>query len=281
MKSAQMKRRHAKIRGPALGLAVLLASGVCGSVFVDQARAQGTVAAPEAAALDAGVAAALRRMAAALAGAPELTVRLTSLRETPIRAGSDQPIMLSATVAVGIRRPDQLAALVGSDRGSFRLWFDGEVATLLSLTANAYARSAVPGGDIDTVLETLEARLGVEVPLRDLLAADPYAALVEPGTTGVRIGRTLVNGAPCDHYALRNRDVDWQIWIAAEEPALPCRLVVVDRGAPGALRTVLEFLDWDLSPQLDAETFTFAAPTDAREVVWLQRPPTSNAAERR
>ena len=151
------------------------------------------------------------------------------------------------------------------------------MATLLSLTASAYARRELPG-DIETLLDALESRLGVDVPLRDLLVADPYAALVEPGTTGVRIGRTLVNGDACEHYALRNREVDWQIWIAAEGPALPCRLVVVDRGAPGMPRAVRECLAWNLSPQLDPETFSFTAPADAHEVVWLERPAAAPAA---
>jgi hypothetical protein len=122
MKGADMRPRYAGIRGSAFGLAVPIATGARASFLAGHACAQGAAPASEVAAQDAGVAAALRRMAMALAGAPELTVRLTGLRETPIRPGSDQPIMVSGTMAVGIQRPDQLAALVGSDRGSFRLW---------------------------------------------------------------------------------------------------------------------------------------------------------------
>jgi hypothetical protein len=227
--------------------------------------------------LDPAVAEAVRRMASTLAGAPALTVHLTSLRETSLRQGSDQQIMLGATVAVGIRRPDRLAALVGSDRGSFRLWYEGGTATLLNLNDNVFARAAM-SGDTDAVLQALEDRLGVEIPLRDMLAPDPYAALMEAGTTGVHVGRTVVNGAFCEQYALRNREVDWQIWIAAGEHALPCRLAVVDRAAPGMPRAVLDFQDWNLTPELDDETFTFAAPADAQKVIWLERPVPARSA---
>jgi hypothetical protein len=221
--------------------------------------------------LDPGVADALRRMSSALAGAAALTVRLTTLREAALLPGSDQQVTLGATVAVGIRRPDRLAALVGGDRGSFRLWYDGETATLLSLTADAYARAEVPGGDIEAFLDALEDRLGVNVPLRDLLAPDPFAALTEARTTGVHVGRTVVNGALCDHYALRNPEVDWQIWIAVGDRPVPCRLAVVDRTAPGAPRAVLEFHEWNLAPRLDDGTFRFVAPAGAKEVPWLER----------
>lgn len=221
--------------------------------------------------LDSQVAQALRNMSATLAAAPELTVRLTGLREVPLSAGGDQNIMLGSTVAVGIRRPGRLAALVGSDNGSYRLWYDGEAATLFSLTANAFARVAIPGNDIEAFLEALEEQLGVEIPLRDLLAPDPYAALIAAPTSGAHVGRTVVNGALCDQYALRNGEVDWQIWIAVGARPLPCRMVVIDRTAPTAPRTILEFADWNLSPRLANQAFDFVAPADARQVAWIAR----------
>jgi hypothetical protein len=275
-----MTMERARVRRGVMGLVALAAATAWPAQFTGlapaHAQSAGTAAA-SAPTLDPAVAEALRRMAATLAGAPELTVHLTSLRETALRPGSDQQVMLGATVAVGIRRPDRVAALVGSDRGSFRLWYDGQTATLLNLNDNVFAR-ADAAGDIDEFLQTLENRLRVDVPLRDLLASDPYAALTESGTTGVQLGRTIVNGALCEQYALRNRDVDWQIWITVGEPALPCRLAVVDRAVPGMPRSVLEFQDWNLAPGLDDETFSFAAPADAQEVIWLEQPATGGPA---
>lgn len=220
--------------------------------------------------LEPAVAEPLRRMSAALAAAPALTVRLTQLREVATGPEGDQMVSLGATIAVGLRRDTGITALVGSDRGSFRLWFDGRTASLLNLTANAYARAAMPG-DIDGFLDRLELRRGVVIPVRDLLAPDPFAALTEPGTTGARIGRTLVNGASCDHFALRNDEVDWQVWIAAAGQPLPCRLVAIDRKAPGAPRTVLEFQRWDLKAKLAPADFTFAPPKGATEIAWRDR----------
>ncbi|MGK7871023.1 DUF2092 domain-containing protein [Falsiroseomonas sp. E2-1-a20] len=270
-----MALRDSRAWPHAIGLAALITAGACAAVVAGSAPAgaqvQQSATASTASILDPVVAAALRRMSAALVAAPDLTVQFSALREVRLQPGSDQLIALGATVAVGIRRPDRLAALVGSDRGSFRLWYDGETATLLSLTANAFARVPMPG-DIDEALDALEARLGVDVPVRDVLAANPYAALTEAGTTGVHVGRTIVNGLLCDQYALRNGSVDWQIWIAADEPALPCRLTIVDRAAAGEPRAILEFQDWNLAPHLGDETFIFTAPADAQELTWLERP---------
>ncbi|WP_165982564.1 DUF2092 domain-containing protein [Dankookia rubra] len=253
----QVRRRRDRLR-PLEAMATL-ALMVGGAAL--PARAQG---------LDPAVAEPLRRMSATLAAAPSLTVRLTQLREVPAAPDSDQMVSLGATIAVGLKRDSGVAALVGGDRGSYRLWYDGSTATLLSLTANAYARAALPG-DVEGFLDRLELRLGVQVPVRDLLASDSFAALTEPGTTGARIGRTLVNGAPCDHFMLRNLEVDWQIWIAASGQPLPCRLVAIDRKAPGAPRTVLEFQSWNLKAKLDVADFTFVPPPGATELSWRER----------
>lgn len=254
----------------ALGLTALAVAGMLPAgpaPVAAQAPAEAQTQQP----LDSLVVQALRNMSATLAAAPELTVRLTGLREVPLLPGADQNITLGSTVAVGIRRPGRLAALVGSDRGSFRLWYDGEAATLFSLTANAFARVAIPGNDIEAFLEALEEQLGVELPLRDLLAADPYAALTAGPTSGVHVGRTVVNGALCDLYALRNGEVDWQIWIAVGARPLPCRMVVIDRTAPTAPRTILEFTEWNLSPRLSNQAFDFVAPVGAQQVAWVAR----------
>lgn len=266
--------RRKKAGGLSLVLTVAALAGAPALVPV-QVHAQAPTAAQPA--LDTAVADALRRMSTTLAAAPSLTVQFTSLREVA-RPDSDQLVTLSATVAVGMRRPGELAALVGSDRGSFRLWYDGATATLLSLNAQAYARAAVPG-DLEDLFEALEERLGVEIPLRDLLARDPFAVLTGIPTTGSYIGRSVVNSALCDHYALRNSEVDWQVWIAVGNRPLPCRLVIADRSAAGAPRSVLEFQNWNLAPALPSNTFNFVAPAGAQEVQWLQQPATRPVTE--
>ena len=117
-----MKPRHGRTLSPAIGLAALIAVGTCAPAVMHHAPAwaQGAPAA-QPAALDEGVSSALRRMGAALSGAQELTLVVNVLREAPISARSEQQITLGGAVAVGIQRPDRFAALVGGDRGNFRL----------------------------------------------------------------------------------------------------------------------------------------------------------------
>lgn len=270
--SERMTQRRQRLLHTAQGL--VLATLILGGA-PSQAQQQASPepptrrAAPEVG-LDPSTEAALRRMSAALAAAPSLTSRFTQLKD---ELSGDLTVTLSATMAVGLRRPDRLAALVGGDRGSFRLWFDGETATLLSLNATAYAQAAMPG-NAEQALAGLETRLGVEIPVRALLSPDPYAAIVGGGIAGAPVGRTLVDGKTCEQHILWNAAVEWQIWISVDAPALPCRMVIIDRRAQGRPRTVLEFQHWNLSPALGEQTFHFVPPPGAISVQW-RRPPSA------
>lgn len=211
--------------------------------------------------LDPVVAGALRRMSTTLAGTASVGTRVTMTREGLLPNG--QHILLRSTAAVGMQRPNRLVVLAGSDRGNFRLTYDGQTAALHDLDADAFGASAFSGSP-SALLQALERRFGVSIPLADLLAADPYAALVGSGTTGVYVGPTIVDGVVCDHFALRTGDLDWEVWIEASDRALPRLLSTVDRGVPEQPRTILAFEDWSLAPRFGPGAFDTTPPRGAR-----------------
>lgn len=217
-------------------------------------------AAAEQAILEPAAAEALKQLSATLAAAPAMTVQMTALREG--RMPNQQLILIGATTAVAMLRPDRFVARVGSDLGNFELWYDGKAVTVLNPVENVYATTALRG-DIDTAIRWIEGRLGVEIPIEPLLLANPYPALAEPGTTGVYVGPTFVHGIATDHYAFRSPGTDWEIWIETEGRKLPRRISVVDREAPGQSRVIVEFDDWNLSPRLNAQGFNFVPPPGA------------------
>lgn len=244
-----------KIRSKAMASA-LLAGLLAGCAVQPQA----TQPAPAAQAqLTPDVAAAMREVSTTLASAKALTVNMTILREGML---GDQTILLGGTSAIAIRRPDRLASLVGSDVGSFSLWYDGSKVTVYNPTQNVYGTTPLQG-NIDTVLAWVESRLDIEIPIRPLLLADPYAQLVNTGTTGVYVGPTFVRGVAADHYAMRSPGVDWEIWVSAQGPKVPRRVSVVDKTVPNQARVIVEFDNWNLSPRLADAHFTFSPPRGA------------------
>lgn len=246
-----------------LWFAVLLLIGACAQVEPPRlAPVPVPVLAPE-------TEAALRRMSAAIAAAPGFTVRARTLRETALPDG--QVVLLGGTSAIAARRPDRLFATVGSDLGSFALWYDGRAVTVQNLTENVYGVTPLTG-DLGQAGTLLEDRLGIEIPVRPLLAADPFAAMLAAGpTAGTYLGRSYIRDTPVDHHALRNTDFDWEIWIEAGPRALPRRVSIVDGGG-GGQRVTMEFDDWNLAPRLPDRSFTFVPPPGAVQATVLTLP---------
>jgi hypothetical protein len=223
--------------------------------------------APPPAMLEEEVSGALRRMANTLTSAPAFTLNFTTLREAP--AGPGTSILLSGQGAVVAARPDRLYAAVGSDLGSYSLWYDGRSFTALNTHQNIYAVTPL-AGDIEAALKGVEARLGVTLPILPLLANDPYAMLTPAGTTGRHVGRSIIRDVVVDHYALNGPTGHWEIWLEAAPSALPLRVSFVEPG-PERLRTILDFQSWNLRPRLPAGTFAFTPPRDAARADFLPR----------
>lgn len=246
--------RAGMLRGGVLGLGIALAA--CAAPAPEIAPA---AAPPAAARLEPEAADALRRMSATLAGAPSFTLRFTSLREIPLPDG--QPILAGGVTALTIRRPDRMVVSVGSDLGSFGLWYDGREVTILNTQQNIYG-SLPLSGPLEGAVAGLEARLGVALPIAPLLAADPFAALTPAGTSGRLVGRSIIRDVVVDHYALNRPEGFWEIWLEAAPSALPLRVSFVDRAA-GNARVILEFDQWNLRPRLTDQSFRFTPPPGA------------------
>jgi hypothetical protein len=255
--------------GAARGLALLAALSL--SACAEQAaHGRPAPAASAQEALGPDVADALRRMSAMLAAAPAVTVRMTAQREGRLPNG--QVVLLGATSAILARRPDRLAAVVGSDLGSFALWYDGATVTVLNPVQNVYASNRLTGR-LEDVVVWLEDRLGLEIPIRPLLAEDPYAALLEAGpTTGVHVGRSVLRDVAVDHYAFRNPDADWEIWVETGPRPLPRRVSVVERQDRGPGRVTIDFDDWNLAPRLPDRAFAFVPPPEAVPATLVLQP---------
>jgi hypothetical protein len=211
--------------------------------------------------IDAGAIDGVRRMSATLAAAPSFTVRITTTREGVLPNG--QVVLLSGASGVAARRPDRLIATVGSDLGNFAVVYDGTRVTVFEPIANVYASTPMTGPLADAVAR-IEDELGLAMPVRPLLAADPFARLMTPApTAGVIVGRSFVGDTPVDHLAFRNAEADWEIWLEATPHALPRRVSFVRRVDDRPIRITLAFDEWALGATLPDAAFAFTPPAGA------------------
>jgi len=75
------------------------------------------------------------------------------------------------------------------------------------------------------------------------------------------VGPSLIDGQPADHYAFRQDDIDWQIWIAQGDAPLPLRYVITSKNEPGEPQYMAS-LKWDTSAKPDDGVFTFTPTKD-------------------
>jgi len=78
-------------------------------------------------------------------------------------------------------------------------------------------------------------------------------------------GQDVIDGDLCDHYAFREGNIDWQIWITAGGKPLPRKLVITNRTDEARPQSV-SLISWNLKPTFKDAAFKFAPPKGATAV---------------
>ena len=165
---------------------------------------------------------------------------------------------------VALQRPNKLHADVVGELVNVKLHFDGNTLTAFDHSKNTYATSS-PLNSIDEMLEFLMTKAQISFPSADLMYSDPYAVMTKNLSDAVVVGETVVNGVAVEHFAYREPNIDWEIWLTKGDKPLPLRLAMTYKQVQNQPRFLVEFFDWRLNPKLKNK-FDFKAPKDAKQV---------------
>lgn len=141
-------------------------------------------------------------------------------------ARTGQKLQFSSYATVLLQRPNGLYIQRQSPVADTKIFFDGEMLTLLGNRINAYAQLPTTGA-VDDAIRALELETGIPSPGADLLFADPYAILSEGVESSLYLGTAYVGGIECHHLAFREDDVDWQVWVQTGDTPLPMKYVIM------------------------------------------------------
>ena len=177
-----------------------------------------------------------------------------------------QKILVTGTTQYSTRLPDRLRISskieeIGRDSEYF---YDGKSFTIYSNPDKYYATFDAPA-NIGELLDIARNRYDIEIPLRDLFYWGTEKEKAEDIQAAYFISTTGINGTPCKHYAFRQEDVDWQIWIENDDTPLPRKLVItskLEKGEPQYIST----MTWNVTPQLTESTFVFTPPEGAHKI---------------
>ena len=249
---------HHKFLSPCL-LALALVSGAPG--------ASAQTAAPAASAVDPATVQALKDMGAHLQSLQRFRVTNELTGERVLTDG--QKLQHMASAAMDVQQPNRIRVKMSSARSQRELFYDGKLVTLFT-PAQKYYTSVPFAGSIGDLATTLQAKYGVELPLADLFVLGTPAAPLDKLDSAMNAGQDFVGDDLCDHYALRQGNFDWQIWITVGSKPLPRKMVITNRGDEARPQSV-SLIDWDMKPVLASSAFTFKPPKGTKAIDMVAR----------
>lgn len=193
------------------------------------------------------------------------TLAITSQGSLDVVTNDGQRIQLDGTTNYKVRKPGFVIDYQSNIK-SRRFIYDGKNFTVYSPKLGYYATVPAPGTNRE-VLDTIYNKFGIALPLEDLFKwgdgsnADRIQAL----KSAYEVGSATIDGVDTDHFAFREQDVDWEVWIQKGDQPLPRKLVIVDRTDP-ARPTFIARLSWQVNPAFTDADFTFVPDANAKRI---------------
>ena len=244
----------------------LLAFSLVAPCAYGQTAAAGA-AAPAANAVDPASIQALKDMGAHLQTLKRFHVATEVTGERVLADG--QKLQHTATAEMDVERPNKIRALMQSASSKREIIYDGKTVTLYT-PAQKYYSTVEFAGTIGELIDKLEERYGVEMPLSDLFIFGTPAAPLDKFESAMNAGQDFIDGDLCDHYAFRQGKVDWQIWITTGSKPLPRKVVITNRADEARPQSV-SLIDWNLKPTFKDSVFKFTPPKGATKIEIVPR----------
>ena len=249
-------------RSVALGLLAMALASPVATAQTPPPPPTGTAAAPAANLVDAASIQALKDMGAHLQSLKRFRVSTELTGERVLADG--QKLSHTATANLDVERPNKLRAVMNSARSHRELFYDGKTVTLYT-PAQKYYSTVDFTDNLGKLIDALEQRYNVQVPLQDLFLWGTPAAPVDKIESAMNAGQDFIGDDLCDHYAFRQGQIDWQIWITADGKPLPRMLVITNRSDEARPQSV-SLIDWNLKPTFKDTVFRFTPPKGAKKI---------------
>jgi len=182
---------------------------------------------------------------------------------------TNMKIQKSASNEISVQLPDRLHAHMAGDEQDLQLIYDGKTLTLYDAAGKHYATAPAPP-TVARTLDAIRARYGIVFPLADFIQMSAQENLLQKITAAGYIGASRIGGVECDHVAIRQPDVDWQVWIEKGETPLPRKVVITTKTQPTQPQYIA-MLKWDTNVSIDSNLFTFTPPADAVRIKFARR----------
>jgi hypothetical protein len=102
---------------------------------------------------------------------------------------------------------------------------------------------------------------------QNVLADDPYDALMQGVTSAKYAGTEKVNGTEAHHLKFEQPGLNWELWIAATGKPVVLKALTVLEGDGGAKSKVVEtYSNWKIDEAPAKDAFTFSPGAESKKV---------------
>lgn len=210
----------------------------------------------------------LKRMSDAV-GALE-TFRLSGDVYADARMDAGLIIEHASQATLRARKPDFFRLTNQTEEETKEVYYESGTFTMFTTPRNLYAQTDLPD-DAESPLDYATEEIGIDAPMLDFVSSNVAELLLEDATDVQYLGRSLVRERIYDHVAIRMPEIDVQIWIASDGPALPGKMALSAKWSGGAPRTVV-FMHWETDPDFEDSELTFDPPAGATKIDLEARP---------
>lgn len=211
---------------------------------------------------------ALQKMAQYLSNSQRFSVNIRDGYD--VVQDSGQKIEFDETRNIVLSRPDHLRIDVERSNGQKgSVFFDGNYINVSLASDNTYAITEKKG-NVDQAVKYAVGELGVRMPLALMLLSTLSSELKNRVVAADYVDSTTMMGVPCDHIAVQTGEgTDFQVWIAQGDQPLPRRIVITYTDEKGQPQFWADLSNWNLSPEVSENLFTFTPPNGAERVQFL------------
>ena len=179
-----------------------------------------------------------------------------------------QRVQLDGQTSYKLRRPGMAIHFV-SDMKNRDFYYDGKQFTIYSPALKYYATAPAPPTNREA-LDVMYNKYGLKLPLEDLFRwNDTGNERIDQLKAAADLGPSMQNGVQTTHYAFREPEVDWEVWIKDGDQPLPMKMAIVDRTDP-ARPAFTARLKWTVNPSLSDADFTFKPSKDDKRIQLAQ-----------
>jgi len=182
-----------------------------------------------------------------------------------------QKVQFGGSIEYRVVAPDKLRAALRSDRVWRDLYYDGKTLTQVAPRAEYYA-SVPMTGTVGAMVANVSDVYGIEVPLSDLFTWGTSDDGASKLASAYLVGPSRINGVDCDHYAMRQDGVDWQVWIQKGAQPLPRKFVITTTGEPSQPQYTA-VLNWNLQARPATSEFTYRPTKTAQRITLAKAGP--------